>query len=64
MNILITGGTGYLASHLINKIVDSYKIIITKYSYSDITGISNIFSKIDFIDIDIVEHNCCCHYGF
>jgi CDP-paratose synthetase len=53
MNILITGGTGYLASHLINKIVDSYKIIITKYSYSDITGISNIFSKIDFIDIDI-----------
>jgi len=74
--ILITGGTGYLGSHFINKFYTKYDFIILKRSFSDISKLkiednSAIYYDIDKIvlknifeenKIDLVFH-CATNYG-
>ncbi len=75
--VLITGATGFLGSHLVNKFVDKRdKVIILKRSTSDIYRINEVFDKVisydvdsvsiqqAFIenDIDVVIHTAC-NYG-
>ena len=51
--VMITGGTGYLGSNLINRLLsENYSIILLKRSTSDISRIKNIIDKIIFYDID------------
>lgn len=56
--ILITGGTGFLGSHIVNKLSDKYKIIILKRSFSNTWRIEdnkNIFYyNIDRINLEKV----------
>jgi nucleoside-diphosphate-sugar epimerase len=74
--ILITGGTGYLGSHFINKFYSKYDFIILKRSFSDISKLkiednSAIYYDLDKIvlknifeenKIDLVFH-CATNYG-
>ena len=74
--VLITGGTGYLGSHFINKFYNKYDFIILKRSFSDISQLkiednSAIYYDLDKIvlksvyeeeRIDIVFH-CATNYG-
>lgn len=53
MNILITGATGFLGSHLTKRLVkEGYKVIILKRSFSNTWRITDILSKITIFDID------------
>jgi nucleoside-diphosphate-sugar epimerase len=36
-NILLTGGTGFLGSNILEKIIDRYNVIMLKRSFSDLT---------------------------
>ena len=74
--ILITGGTGYLGSHFINKFHTKYDFIILKRSFSNVSKLnvkdnSLIFYNLDQVilknvfeenKIDIVFH-CATNYG-
>jgi CDP-paratose synthetase len=74
--ILITGGTGYLGSHFINKFYSKYDFIILKRSFSDVSklkieGNSVIYYDLDKVvlkkvfeenKIDFVFH-CATNYG-
>ena len=75
-NILITGGTGYLGSHFINKFHHKYNFIILKRSFSDLSKLKiednmAIYYDLDKIvlknifeenKIDLVFH-CATNYG-
>lgn len=50
--ILLTGGTGFLGSHLIKNLIDKHRIIILKRSFSNTCRISNFLNKIKYYDID------------
>ncbi|HCB22837.1 hypothetical protein A3H81_01625 [Candidatus Daviesbacteria bacterium RIFCSPLOWO2_02_FULL_38_18] len=57
MNILITGGTGFIGSHLIYRLLSlGYKITLLKRPSSDIWRIKDIVRKINTIDIDSLEN--------
>ena len=56
-NILLTGGTGFLGSNLLKRIIDKYNVILLKRSFSDLTrleGMGGILNKgnIKLYDID------------
>jgi CDP-paratose synthetase len=56
MNILLTGATGYLGSHLlIELLAHEYNVIITKRSNSNVSKISSILNQIKFYDIDLLS---------
>jgi nucleoside-diphosphate-sugar epimerase len=74
--VLITGGTGYLGSHFINKFYNKYDFIILKRSTSDINKIDPKNNNLFFYDLDkvilkeIFENNkidiifhCATNYG-
>lgn len=53
MNILVTGATGFLGSHLLPELIKlNYTVIILKRSFSNIARIENIISEIKSYDID------------
>lgn len=57
MNILITGGTGFIGSHLTYRLLSlGHKITLLKRPSSDIWRIKDIARKINMIDIDSLEN--------
>ncbi len=73
--ILITGGTGYLGSNIINTLKDRFDFILLKRNRSNLSRIINtipylkVFNIEDLsveliksLDIDIILH-CATHYG-
>ena len=56
MNILVTGATGFLGSHLLKGFLNNtnHNIIVLKRSFSDVSRISNILNnvRVKFYDID------------
>lgn len=73
--ILITGGTGYLGSNIINSLKNKYDFILLKRKSSDLRRISEALDAIEIYDfaevneelaqslnIDILLH-CATHYG-
>ena len=59
MNILVTGGAGFIGSHLSKKLVELNHnvIIIDNLSNGNIINISTIMNKIKFIEKDILISN-------
>ena len=54
MNILITGGAGFIGSHLIDKLIESNKVICVDKL---IFGKSNINHLLNNTDIQLLHHN-------
>lgn len=55
-NILLTGATGFIGSHLLEALVDNgNKVIITKISGSDTTRIDHLLKKVKSYDSDKVD---------
>ncbi len=53
MRILLTGASGFLGSHLLERLLDSnYEVTILKRSFSNIWRIKHIIHKVDAYDID------------
>lgn len=52
-SLLITGGTGFLGSHLIERLLElNYSIIVTKRKNSNLERIKHIIDRIEFVDLD------------
>ena len=60
MNVLITGGAGFVGSNLINGLLNIPKIKITvidNLSYGNLKNLRNVYNKIKFIRKDITKIN-------
>jgi len=59
-NILITGGAGFIGSHLVNKLVkEGYKVtVVDNLLRGKVENLSSVFDKIDFIKCNITDYNC------
>ncbi|MCD6398767.1 MAG: NAD-dependent epimerase/dehydratase family protein, partial [Candidatus Aenigmarchaeota archaeon] len=56
MNILLTGASGFLGSHLLPKLVKKdYNVIILKRSFSNTWRIKNIIPQLKSYDIDKMD---------
>ena len=56
MKVLITGGTGFVGSHLLQLLVEQGKeIVLLKRSTSDLNRISSLLSSIQTYDIDTID---------
>lgn len=53
--MLITGGTGFLGSHLLRRFYTRYQIILLKRSFSDTSRISDVLSEIIVYDTDKIS---------
>lgn len=75
--ILVTGGTGYLGSHVVRRLIfEGAKVIVLKRSFSNLERIKDLLNLVKFINIDkanvedafryntidIVVH-CATNYG-
>ena len=58
MKILITGATGFLGSHLVEKFIDQHHIVILKRSFSDVWRISSLIDKLIVYDSDNLDLRC------
>jgi len=59
MNILVTGGTGFIGSNLLKKLFYSQqfdKIIVLKRKVSDISKIESIKNKLILVDIENIDN--------
>jgi CDP-paratose synthetase len=55
MNVLLTGATGFLGSHILRKLLErGYNLIILKRSISNTWRIANLLDKVKVYDIDKV----------
>jgi nucleoside-diphosphate-sugar epimerase len=73
--ILITGGTGYLGSNIINAFKDHYDFVLLKRESSDLRRIESCLPKVSIYNIDEVDNDfvqkieidillhCATHYG-
>jgi CDP-paratose synthetase len=51
--ILVTGGTGYLGSHVVRRLIyEGAKVIVLKRSFSNLQKIKDLSNRIKFINID------------
>jgi len=50
--VLLTGGTGFLGSHLLNELSDRYRFVLLKRSFSGIQRIETIIDTVQSYDID------------
>jgi nucleoside-diphosphate-sugar epimerase len=56
MNILLTGGTGYLGSHLAKACVEQgHHVAIFKRSFSDTRRIKDLLADVDVYDLDLCD---------
>ena len=56
MKVLITGGTGFVGSHLLHLLVQQGKeVVLLKRTTSDLHRISSILPAIQVYDIDVIE---------
>ena len=58
MKILITGATGFLGSHSVEKFIDQHHIVILKRSFSDVWRISSLIDKLIVYDLDNLDLRC------
>ena len=55
-NILLTGATGFIGSHLLEKLLkESYNVIVLKRSFSDTWRIKHLLIKVKKYDIDKIS---------
>ncbi len=53
MNILLTGATGYLGSHLLAALLSQgHRVVVIKRSTSSVNRIESLLGQVDFIDVD------------
>ena len=58
MNILITGGAGFIGSHLSEKLCKKHKVtIVDNFSTGRISNINNFKSKLKIIDLDLSKND-------
>lgn len=53
-NILVTGGAGFLGAHLVNRLIDSYKVIIVD-TLKSVGGISYVNPQAVLLNYDICD---------
>ncbi len=75
--ILLTGGTGFLGSHLLNALLEKdYSVVLLKRSTSNTWRIKHLLSNVQSYDVDLVSMDeifrsnqidavihTACHYG-
>ncbi len=61
MPVLVTGGCGFIGSHLVQKLVEhgAHVTIIDDLSTGSLANIENIQHKVNFIQESIVDFNAC-----
>lgn len=57
MKIMITGGLGFVGSHLVDSLVNNHEIIVLTKSYSKKSNLSHLQTKIKIEQIDVTEFN-------
>jgi len=54
--ILLTGGTGFLGSHLVKRLIDeNYNIVVVKRSTSNLFRLASVSHKVKFYDLDCIK---------
>lgn len=53
MRLLITGGTGFLGSHLVKKLLtENHEVLVLKRKISDLSRLANVSKSISFFDLE------------
>ena len=58
MNFTVTGGAGFIGSHLARRLVEKGHgvTVVDNLSRGDISNLKDIFDMINFVDLDILEY--------
>jgi CDP-paratose synthetase len=54
-NILLTGSTGFLGSHLLNKLVNNHSVTCLKRTSSSLSRVNHLASKACWVDIESTD---------
>jgi len=57
MRVLITGGTGFVGSHLIDQYVGlgNVEVVATKRRRSDLSNVRGVYDSVRWVDVDIID---------